>query len=169
MKIVFTPSKSVDAGNQRRQLRQGVTINKYFIIILLSALPFIAGAQDSTVTFRIKKLPDPVLIVNGKDGGFISRYDMYMAGQASLRFKPAIPGKRASDYFTIIDMTMAPPDDGKHDAWWSTKSGTFSQSMLNLISCTRVKTIYIYKIKVKGKDGTVRHIKNAEFRITDPR
>ncbi|MEE4198474.1 MAG: gliding motility protein GldM [Bacteroidales bacterium] len=124
----------------------------------------IDGAMKNmgTAQFRVKPLPDPVVMVAGKKGGKIEKN--VLAAQAGV-----FAEMENFDFdleFKIIEFTVSTTDRGGYFIGEKAEGSTFTQAQYNLINNLRRNSrVNIEDVKAVGPDGTVRNLPPIVFEI----
>lgn len=124
----------------------------------------VSGKQTrvATLAFRVKKVPDPVAQVAGKNGGILRKENM-MAEQGvfaelidfdfDLKFK-----------VMSFDVTMI--GNGGYNVTFKSNSARFTPEMKEAISKQQVNSvIYIDNIQARGDDNTTRSLRPVSFKL----
>lgn len=115
-----------------------------------------------TAQFRVKALPDPVVMVAGKKGGKIEKN--VLAAQAGV-----FAEMENFDFdlkFNIIEFTLSTTDRGGYFIGEKTEGSTFTPAQYNLIdNLRRNSRVNIEDVKAVGPDGKVRNLPPIVFEI----
>ena len=115
-----------------------------------------------TAQFRVKPLPDPVVMVAGKKGGKIEKN--VLAAQAGV-----FAEMENFDFdleFNIIEFTLSTTDRGGYFIGEKSDGSTFTQAQYDLINNLRRNSrVNIEDVKAVGPDGKVRNLPPIVFEI----
>ncbi|MFP4023652.1 MAG: gliding motility protein GldM [Thiohalospira sp.] len=115
-----------------------------------------------TAQFRVKSLPDPVVMVAGKKGGKIEKN--VLAAQAGV-----FAEMENFDFdleFKIIEFTLSTTDRGGYFIGEKAEGSTFTPAQYNLINNLRRNSrVNIEDVKAVGPDGKVRNLPPIVFEI----
>ncbi len=130
-------------------------------IVSVSALIDGNLKQIGATPFRVKRVPDPVATVAGKNAGLISRNELL----AEQGVYAEIPDFDFEMKFTVTSFDVSTTRQG-FVVDKSAKSNRFSQDQVDLMKGLNPGSrVYIDNIVVKGEDGTTRNLSAISFKI----
>ena len=117
--------------------------------------------QMGTTEFRVKKVPNPIATVAGKNEGLISKNEL-MAEQGVFA---DIPDFDFEMKFQVLSFVVS-TSQGGFIVDKPVTGARFSQEQRDLFSrLTRGNRLYIDNIVAKGEDGFVRNLSSISFKI----
>ncbi len=130
-------------------------------VISVSALIDGTSKEMGSVPFRVKRVPDPVASVAGKNEGVITKNEL-LAQQGVLA---KIPDFDFQMNFTVTSFVVSTSKAG-FVVDKPTKGNRFSQEQTDLMKGLNPGSrLYIESIVVKGDDGSVRNLPALSFKI----
>lgn len=120
------------------------------------------GNFSDSKDFRVKRIPDPVPELGGKQGGSLGTGEM----KAQLGIIAKLKNFDFDARFKVVGFEMTLAERGQ-DLLTAVNSGAkFSGQAQNLINRAKVGSIYYFdNIRAKGPDGTTRKLPTISFKI----
>lgn len=124
------------------------------------------GKVVGTRSYDVRKIPNPIISINGKRGGKITRYQLLFPGFLRLSFREPYVTMRlnANEVFQVISFKIEPPS---HHGKISMSNRFTSEQKTVIRNMRKGQVLYISEIKVRQKNGALRNISQAQFTIGD--
>ena len=133
-----------------------------FSVISVSATVDKLVKQIGTMQFRVKRVPNPLATVAGKNEGLITKNEL-MAEQGVFA---EIPDFDFDMKFQVLSFNISTSSSGGFVVDKSTQGARFSQEQRDLFKgLTKGNRLYIDNIVVKGEDGFTRTLSAISFKI----
>lgn len=133
-----------------------------FSVISVNATVDKVVKQIGTMQFRVKRVPNPLATVAGKNEGLITKNEL-MAEQGVFA---EIPDFDFDMKFQVLSFNVSTSSRGGFVFDKSTQGARFSQEQRDLFNgLTKGSRLYIDNIVVKGEDGFTRTLSAISFKI----
>ncbi|HEY5511458.1 MAG TPA: gliding motility protein GldM [Prolixibacteraceae bacterium] len=133
-----------------------------FAVISVSATIDKVVKQIGTMQFRVKRVPNPLATIAGKNEGLITKNEL-IAEQGVFA---EIPDFDFDMKFQVLSFNVSTSSRGGFQYDKSTQGARFSQEQRDLFNgLTKGSRIYIDNIVVKGEDGFTRTLSAISFKI----
>jgi len=117
---------------------------------------------NGSVEFRVKRIPDPVPEVGGKQGGGMKTGEM----KAQLGVAAMLKNFDFNAKFKVVGFEMTLAERGQDLLTCVNSGAKFGGQCQNLINRAKVGSIYYFdNIRAKGPDGTTRKLPTISFKI----
>jgi len=133
-----------------------------FAVISVNATVDKVVKQIGSMQFRVKRVPNPLATVAGKNEGLITKNEL-IAEQGVFA---EIPDFDFDMKFQVLSFNVSTSSRGGFQYDKSTQGARFSQEQRDLFNgLTKGNRIYIDNIVVKGEDGFTRTLSAISFKI----
>ena len=156
----------ISVSNGRiEQNRNGYFVypNRVGVNSIVSVSAMIDGnlKQIGTTPFRVKRVPDPLATVGGKNAGLISRNELL----AQQGVYAEIPDFDFEMKFTVTSFNISTTRQG-FVVDKPTNGNRFDQDQIDLMKTLNPGSrLYIDNIVAKGEDGSTRNLSAISFKI----
>ena len=133
-----------------------------FAVISVNATVDKVSKQIGTIQFRVKRVPNPLATVAGKNEGLITKNEL-IAEQGVFA---EIPDFDFDMKFQVLSFNVSTSASGGFVFDKSTQGARFSQEQRDLFKgLSKGNRLYIDNIVVKGEDGFTRTLSAISFKI----
>ncbi len=120
------------------------------------------GKEIQKTTFRVKLVPNPVAMIAGRNGGYVSKNEF-------LKQDKVLVMMADFDFdlnFEIVEFTVSSGAEAEYKPEFKSNSNKITEAQKELIEqLLPGDKVYLQDIKCKGPDGSIRELEALTFEI----